>query len=91
MGFTDVMWHVLNLLAPAAALGAIAAALCKLLWRRELGAVRWTRLAAWGSGAAAVALLGGLALGGRDGRMSTYTAMVLGCAAAMWWVGFRRR
>lgn len=91
MGPLDILWHLLNLLAPAVALGMIASALAKLLWRRELGAVRWWQLAAWGSGAAAVALLGGLVISGRDGRMATYIAMVLGCAAAMGWVGFGPR
>jgi hypothetical protein len=26
---------------------------------------------------------------GRDGRMATYAAMVLGAALGLWWVGFR--
>ena len=93
MGPLDLLWHLLNLLAPALALGAIAAALAKLLWRRELAAVSWRRLAAWGAGASLLALLGGLVISGRDGRMSSYLAMVLANALALWWVGFgpRRR
>jgi uncharacterized membrane protein YfcA len=91
MGPLDLLWHLLNLLAPALALGLIASALAKLLWRRELGAVPWRQLAAWGSLAAVLALLGGLVVSGRDGRMATYIAMVLGCALALWWVGFRSR
>jgi hypothetical protein len=89
MGPLDILWHLLNLLAPAVALGMIASALAKLLWRRELGVVRWRQLAAWGSAAAVVALLAALAISGRDGRMAAYVAMVLGCALALWWVGFR--
>jgi len=88
MGPLDLLWHVLNLLAPALGLGAIAAALTKLLWRRELAAVRWSRLAAWGCVASLLALLGGLVINGRDGRMSTYLAMVLANALALWWAGF---
>jgi hypothetical protein len=38
-----------------------------------------------------VALLGGLVLSGRDGRMATYAAMVLANAAALGWAGFGRR
>ncbi len=89
----DLLWHLLNLVAPAAGLGVIAASLAKLLWRRELAAVRWQRLAGWGGAAALLALLGGLVISGRDGRMLTYGAMVLATALALWWVGFgpRRR
>ena len=88
MGPLDALWHLLNLLLPAAGLGAIAAALSKLLWRAALRGVPWRRLAAWASVAAGVALVAGLVLTGRDGRMATYAAMVLASAGALWWVGF---
>ena len=26
-----------------------------------------------------------------DGKMATYAAMVVACALALWWVGFRKR
>ena len=84
----DALWHLLNFWAPAVGVGALAAALCKLMWRRELAGVRWRRLALAGSLAAAVALLAGLVLTGRDGRMATYAAMVAACALALWWAGF---
>jgi putative Mn2+ efflux pump MntP len=88
MNFLDVLWHVCNLLAPALALGLLAASLSKLLWRQALAAVRWRRLAAHAVAASLLALLAGLALSGRDGRMATYIAMVLACALALWWAGF---
>jgi len=88
MGPLDALWHLLNLLLPAAGLGAIAAALSKLLWRAALRGVAWRRLAAWASVAAGMALVAGLVLTGRDGRMATYAAMVLASAGALWWVGF---
>ena len=34
---------------------------------------------------------GGLVLGGRDGRMATYGAMVAVAALTLWWRGFVRR
>jgi hypothetical protein len=43
---------------------------------------------AWSAGAAAVATLAGLVVGGRDGRMGTYAAMVAASAAALWWAAF---
>ncbi len=88
MGPLDALWHLLNLLAPALGLGLIAASLSKLLWRNALAAVPWRRLLAWACGAALSALLLGLVLSGRDGRMATYAAMVLASAGALWWVGF---
>lgn len=91
MGPTDLLWHLLNLLAPGVSLGLIAAALAKLVWRRDLAAVAYTRLAAWGGGASTAALLAGLVINGRDGRMATYAAMVAACAGALWWAGFGPR
>jgi hypothetical protein len=90
MGPTDALWHLLNLLAPGVGLGLIAAAFTKLLWRRDLADVNYGRLATWGALASTAALLGGLVVTGRDGRMATYAAMVLACALALWWAGFGR-
>jgi lipopolysaccharide export LptBFGC system permease protein LptF len=69
-------------------LGAVAAALVKGLWRRELARTAWWRLA-WPAMAAALAVaVAGLAWSGRDGRMGTYGVMVLACAVTLWWRGF---
>lgn len=91
MNALDALNHLGNLLLPAPLLGAIAALMAKALWRRELQGTPWLRLATWASGAALLALLGGLVLTGHDGSMATYAAMVLGCAAALGWVGWGRR
>jgi hypothetical protein len=72
-------------------LGLIAAAGAKLVWRRDLAGVAYSRLARWAGGAATAALLAGLVITGRDGRMATYAAMVLACALALWWAGFGPR
>jgi hypothetical protein len=88
MGPLDAVWHLANLFLPALALGALTAALAKLLWRRELAAVTWRRLAGTAAAAAAAAVLLGLVVFGRDGRMATYAGMVLATAAALWWRGF---
>jgi hypothetical protein len=94
MGPLDALWHVANLFVPALALGALAAAFAKLLWRRDLAAVSWRRLAGPACAAGAVVTLAGLMLLGRDGKMGTYAAMVAACAVTLWWQGFgpgRRR
>jgi hypothetical protein len=91
MGPLDAIWHSLNFLAPALGMAVLAASAAKLLWRRDLAAVRWHRLALWAAGAGMVALVGGLVAFGRDGKMATYGALVVATAVALWWVGFARR
>lgn len=86
----DALWHLLGLFLPALATGALAAAAAKALWRSELKACRWSRLALWAAGAGSLALLAGLVGFGRDGRMLSYAAMVLAAALALWWAGFVR-
>ncbi|MCI1192481.1 hypothetical protein MOJ79_11565 [Calidifontimicrobium sp. SYSU G02091] len=91
MGPLDALWHLANFFAPALFVGATAAAVAKLVWRRELAAVGWTRLALWAAAAGAAVLVGGLVGFGRDGKMATYGLMVGACALALWWSGFVRR
>jgi hypothetical protein len=88
MGPLDAFWHLANLFVPALGLGALAAAMAKLAWRRELGAVPWARLAKPACIACAVVTLAGLVVFGHDGRMATYGAMVAACAITLWWRGF---
>lgn len=86
----DALWHILNFFAPALGVGLISAGLAKLLWRRELKATAWRRLALGATAASALALLAALVLLGRDGTMLGYGAMLLACTLALWWVGLRR-
>jgi hypothetical protein len=84
----DAFWHLLGFFMPALVTGALAAAAAKWLWRSELSAVPWRRLAAWPIAAGAAVSLAGLVISGRDGRMLTYAAMVAASALALWWAGF---
>ena len=88
MGLLDVVWHVANLFVAALALGALAAALAKLLWRRELAAVAWQRLAANAAAANSAVVLCGLVAFGRDGSMAVYGALVAASTLTLWWQGF---
>ena len=88
LGPLDALNHLLNLFLVPLALGALAAALAKLLWRRELAAVSWGRLALPACGVCALVVIAGLVVFGRDGRMATYAAMVAACAVTLWWRGF---
>ena len=91
MNPVDALWHLANFFAPAVVTGFLAAAGAKLVWRRELAGVGIARLGAWAGGAMAAVLLAGLVLFEHDGKMATYAAMVVACAAARWWAGFRGR
>jgi hypothetical protein len=88
MGPIDAFWHLANLFVPPLGLGALAALLAKLLWRRELSAIPWARLAWPACAVCAVVTLTGLIVSGHDGRMATYGAMVAACAITLWWRGF---
>ena len=88
MGPLDALNHLFNLVLPALCLGALAAAGAKLVWRRELAAVPWRRLAVPASTVSALVVLAGLVVFGRDGKMATYVVMALGCALTLWWQGF---
>jgi hypothetical protein len=91
MGPLDATWHLLNFFAPALGVALIASGLAKLLWRRELGGVTWPWLALWAAAGAALALLAGLVVFGRDGRMATYALLIAAVAVTLWWAGFARR
>ena len=91
MGPLDGLWHLLNFVAPALGVALVAASLAKLAWRRDLAAVPWHRLVAWAAAAGLAALVAGLLVFGRDGKMATYGALVAACALALWWAGFMRR
>jgi hypothetical protein len=91
MGPLDALWHLLNFFYPAASVAALAAAAAKGLWRRELAALPWWRLAWPAALASAAVLVAGLLFHGTDGKMGTYVAMLLACAVTLWWRAFFRR
>ena len=91
MGPLDALWHLLNFFAPALGVALLTTALAKVVWRRELAQAPWRRLLAWSAAAGALALIGGLVVFGRDGRMATYGALVAATGLALWLSGFVRR
>jgi hypothetical protein len=84
----DALWHLFNFFVPALGVGALSAVGAKLIWRRDLAAVHWLKLAAWAAAAASIALVAGLVVLGRDGKMATYAGLVMASAAGLWWAGF---
>jgi hypothetical protein len=91
LGAIQALIHLANFVMPALGVSAIAALLAKLLWRRQLKAVPWLRLAGWPALAGMVVLAAGLAYFGHDGEMATYAALVLVTAGTLWQVGWGRR
>lgn len=91
MGPLEAFWHLLNFAYPAVATAAIAAALAKLLWRRELATRRWLALTRDAAIAGLAALVTGFAITGHDGRIASYSAMVGLIAVTLWWRGLLAR
>ena len=90
MGPLDALWHLLNFFAPALGVALWVCLLGKLLWRRSLKVVSLPRLLGWTTAAGALALVVGLVVLGRDGRMATYGLLVLATSTTLWWLGPRR-
>jgi hypothetical protein len=86
----DVLWHVLNFFAPAAAVGLLTASGVKLVWWRALRGVGWLGLSLAASLACAVGLVAGLLFFGRDGKMASYGLMLLLCTLSLGWFGLRK-
>jgi peptidoglycan/LPS O-acetylase OafA/YrhL len=85
MDLAGLIWHVAGLLAPAL---FVPAGLAALLWpfdkRKPPARILLARIAI-NFIVCAVVLLAGLALTGHDGRMTTYAALALTCAAVQAW------
>jgi hypothetical protein len=85
MTFFALLWHLAGFLAPALGLAAVLWTAPRL-WRRARSA-RWSSrteaLMLLGSGV--LVLVAGLIVFGRDGKMLTYTALVLAQATVAWW------
>ena len=79
-----LFWHLANFVAPAFAVGALSAGLCKLIWRRSLARTAWWTLAWQASAAGLAVLVAGLVVTGHDGRMITWAGLVVVCAVVPW-------
>jgi hypothetical protein len=89
MGPSEAIWHLFEFVYPALAMGLLCAAGAKALWRKELSAIAWWRLAAPVALSGVVVLTAGLLVLGRDGRMLSYAALVIVAAIVLWFSGLR--
>jgi hypothetical protein len=84
MGFLDATNHLLNFFAPAAFV-AVLVALSSLFFKENRPIAQWLIAgAAINFAACAAILLAGLWFFGNDGKMATYSAMVLVSATVQW-------
>ena len=83
MGPLDLLNHLLNFVAPAAFV-ALALVLVGRFFVRQPAPVRWWALALIHFAVGVAVLAGGVIVFGRDGKMSTYAALVLACATSQW-------
>jgi hypothetical protein len=85
MTFFALLNHVLGLLLPALGVAAVLLLLPRLWPRGRKG--RWTLKteAVWLVCSGFLVLLAGLVVFGRDGKMLTYTALVVVMGTLAWW------
>lgn len=84
MGPLALIFHLFNFLAPALVVGALLAALAPWLVRGARARHAWWKQSALNAVAGSVALAAGLALFGNDGKMASYSAMLLLIASSQW-------
>ena len=84
MGPIDLLNHLLNFVAPAAALALLLAAAARFLKPKQAPALAWWAQIAIVFIVGVAVLAAGLLAGGRDGRMLTYAALVLATATCQW-------
>lgn len=85
MDALDLLLHASAFVAPAVAVALLLVPLGRLcLPPRGPQALGWGRQALLDTVVGVLVLLAGLVVWGRDGKMATYAALVLGCATAHW-------
>ena len=84
MTWGDLFWHVAGFLAPALVLAPAMVLACRLLrWRPALK-LGWMAQVGVNLAACVVVLVLGLVLTGADGRVLTYTMLVVASATCQW-------
>jgi hypothetical protein len=92
MNLPDILLHLLNFVAPAAALALLLPLLGRLFVRRQAALLPWWAQVLVNFVVGVGALLAALWWLGRDGRMLGYAALVLAVASSQWVLarGWRR-
>jgi hypothetical protein len=91
MDFFNAVWHLLGFIAPAAWMAACLVVMGRLIPLKKAQKPLFARI--WIQQFAILLIVGVLILGaglvvfGRDGKMWSYAALVLGLGAVQWWLG----
>jgi hypothetical protein len=85
MGPLDLLNHLLNFMAPAAAVAVLLALSVKVLMRKVAPASSLSTQIAINFVVGVLVLVAGMVVFGRDGKMASYATMVLACASSQWW------
>ena len=83
MSFVALAVHFANFVLPALLVAAVLQLFAGL--GRQRARAAWVREFGWIAGAGVLVLLAGLVVFGRDGKMLTYTALVLAQGSLVWW------
>ena len=84
MAALDTVFHLLSFFAPALAVACLVALARRLLMPRQSDALSWGSQAAINSVAGGLVLTAGLWYWGVDGKMATYSMLVLAIATCEW-------
>ncbi|MGD9774743.1 hypothetical protein [Diaphorobacter sp.] len=76
--------HVLNFAAPALAVAVLLVACSHVFMRNMAKSKGWIAPVAINFAVGCMALVAGLVLLGRDGKMAAYAGLVLACATSQW-------
>lgn len=87
MTFVQLVFHLMGFFLPALAMAALVPLAGR--WVMGAGGMAWRRRCLWHVLAGALVLLSGLVLGGQDGQMATYGALVV-VAGTLEWALHRR-
>lgn len=87
MGPADFLLHLLNFAAPALAVALLVALAARWMLPRGAGGPGWLASVAINFAAGLAVLGAGLWLGGKDGLMATYAALVAVVATCQWLAG----
>ena len=84
MSLFDVFWHLAAFVAPALVLAVGLALTSRILGKNSTPRLALPAQVAINFVAGCAVLVAGLVVLGRDGKMLTYAALVLGCATCQW-------
>jgi hypothetical protein len=84
MSLLDILLHLLNFSAPALVLALLLPLIARFFIKKQAPALAWWSQAAINFIVGVAALLAGLWLWSRDGKMAAYALLVLALATSQW-------